>query len=313
MCMVVAFPPIYVMPNAMPISAAICVSGSSVGCLIFLVVMAGSGASTLTAALSQAVSLLHRTIIDTYSLFFLHFDKPVAALSTTTASTGASSSSGGGRGHGSGAVGNAAVLPGLYGRCVQQFLESIITDSDRGKLPKEWMSKRRELLQRIFPESSLLATWKEWIGIWTEQVQDACVSAFSHMKSATEIAHIQRSTLHACMECHHGNYSSVALDIAMADHSGKIPGTISSLTMSSASSAPHTPNTLSGTGSGREALTERAQYATLLWNNSCSYLLPSSILATAAAGAGDERKSSCGMSASLATHFKELYQGHWKE
>ena len=110
-----------------------------------------------------------------------------------------------------------SVLPGLFGEALQNILESLLLGwsnqehddkHHQNKLSKEWLENRRDLLQRISQEGSLLAIWREWITTWTDTLQQSCVTAFSHMTSATEIAHIQRLTLHACMYCHASPHTS---------------------------------------------------------------------------------------------------------
>jgi hypothetical protein len=196
----------------------------------------------LSHTLSAAVSLLHRTIADIYVLFFL---RPAAQLSSTAKGS---------------TIPPGFVLPGLFGQTLQKCLESLIMSFDKGKIPSDWTKETsRKLLQGLFSESALLSTWKDWIAAWTEAIQDACVQAFSHMKSATEIAHIQRATLHACMNCNTG-----ATTIGMAS-------LITTITLEGKSSS-----SLEGPD-----CTDNGHMAMAGWCNACILLLPSNALSAA--------------------------------
>lgn len=227
----------------------------------------------LSQTLLSIAELFHNTILNVYRLFFFRQQ----ADSVKSNSSGSS-----------GPTTTASILPGLFGQALQSCLESLMATFDKGKIPPAWTKEySRKLLQGFFSESSLLVIWKEWISIWSEAIQVACVTAFSHMKSATEIAHIQRSTLHACMNCNSGDSHTTGVSAIYRDDG----------------------NSVKFEGGDTSDIIGRDMAAASLWNEACMLLLPSNGFSTAftslvagritpGAGAEDESKDDTTIAAS---------------
>jgi len=119
-------------------------------------------------SLAHVVRLLQRTVMDIYTIFFHMDDDTTQTISHP--------------------------IRGLFGCYLREFLESVV--GSQGEF--DW-ANYGSTLSAGFSQSTVLSVWREWIAKQTESIQHACEKAFAHMKSATEVARLQRVTLHECL------------------------------------------------------------------------------------------------------------------